>query len=106
MPGLFLGTLVWFAIGPLLFVLFDPGDFVVLAAIGTLPLPVVDLGVVARVAYGVLAVARVELLLDVLQLILAHVADVVPTNFTSIRVIRYLFVIVFRVFLTAARIAG
>jgi hypothetical protein len=61
-----------------LLVLLNPINLIVFSAIGALASLVLNLVVVAAVTYRVLAVARIELFLDVDQFDLAHFTDVLP----------------------------
>ena len=65
---------------PALLVLLNPVHLIVLAAVRALPLLGMHLVIVTLIAYLIFAIAGIELLLDIFEISLAHVADVIPSN--------------------------
>lgn len=65
---------------PALLVLLDPAHLIMLTAVGTLPLLGLHLMIVTLIAYLIFAITRIELLLDIFEVSLAHVADIIPSN--------------------------
>ena len=73
---LLLGLLLDFA----LFIFFDSAHFVVLMTIWAFPLSLFDLEMVTLITNLVLAITGIEFLLVLLEVILAHVADIWPSS--------------------------
>lgn len=75
---------------PALLVLLDPAHLVMLATVGTLPLLGLHLMIVTPIAYLIFAITWVELLLDIFEVSLAHIANIISSN--PIALVRYLLV--------------
>ena len=65
---------------PALLVLLHPAYLIVLAAVRALPLLGLHLVIVAVITNLIFAIARIELLLHILKISLAHVANIVPAD--------------------------
>ena len=65
---------------PALLVLLHPAHLIVLATVRALPLLVLYLVIVTVITNLIFAIARIELLLHILKISLAHVANIVPSD--------------------------
>ena len=79
---------------PALLILLNSSNFVVLSTIRALPLFDLHLVVVALIAYLILAITRIELLLNFLQIGLAHVAYIVSSCSVWIALLLVVFILV------------
>ena len=79
---------------PALLILLNSPNFVVLSTIRALPLFDLHLVVVALIAYLILAITRIELLLNFLQIGLAHVAYIVSSCSVWIALLLVVFILV------------